>query len=51
MKKLTYLIPLIVLLAGCSGTSRMQAKAMKNPVEPTPESVTAGKISYFSSQK
>jgi mono/diheme cytochrome c family protein len=38
---------LILLLTSCAGgTSRMEAKAMKNPVEPTAKSIAAGKTVY-----
>ena len=40
---------LFILLTGCAagrGTSPMEAKAMKNPVEPTPKSIASGKIVY-----
>ena len=35
-----------LLLSACGGTSRMEARAMKNPIEPTPESIASGKMSY-----
>ena len=41
-------VAFVVLLTSCSigGTSRTEARAMKNPVESTPESVAAGKNLY-----
>jgi cytochrome c len=38
----------VVLLSGCKGggTSPIDAKAMKNPVEPTPKSIASGKVVY-----
>ena len=48
MRNLIYCLVLPFLLSACAagGTSRMDAKAMKNPVEPTPKSIAAGKNVY-----
>src|SRR5436190_24113228 len=48
MRNLIYCLLLTFLLASCSagGTSPMEAKAMKNPVEATPKSIASGKIVY-----
>jgi mono/diheme cytochrome c family protein len=41
-------VALVSLLTSCSigGTSRREARALKNPVEPAPESIAAGKSLY-----
>src|SRR5262245_8609520 len=47
MKGVVYCLLIALSLSGCSaGTSRMEAKAMKNPIEPTSKSIAAGKIVY-----
>jgi cytochrome c len=40
-------LALALLFAGCSGgISRTEARALKNPVEPTPKSIASGKKVY-----
>jgi len=48
MSRLFFLLALALLLSACSagGTSPMEARAMKNPVEPTPKSIASGKNVY-----
>jgi len=50
MRMLAYFLILAFLLSlsACTGggTSPMEAKAMKNPVEPTPKSIASGKNVY-----
>src|SRR5215475_7193147 len=48
MRNLFYCLAIASLLTACSagGTSPMEAKAMKNPVEPTPKSIASGKNVY-----
>src|SRR5262245_37814240 len=48
MRNFLFLIMLLFILASCTGggTSRMEAKAMKNPVEPTAKSIASGKNVY-----
>ena len=47
MRSLVCCLLIVLLLSACSaGTSRMEAKAMKNPIEPTSKSIAAGKIVY-----
>lgn len=48
MRKRIYLLLLVaaLILTACSGTSRMEARAMKNPVEPTSKSIMSGKVTY-----
>jgi len=48
MRHLIFYSALIFLLSACSagGTSPMEARAMKNPVESTPKSIAAGKNVY-----
>src|SRR5262245_7157755 len=47
MRNLIFCLVLVCLLASCKGgTSPIQARAMKNPVEPTPKSIASGKIVY-----
>src|SRR5437016_12736731 len=48
MRNVFFCLALASFLAACSagGTSRTEAKAMKNPVEPTPKSIAAGKNVY-----
>jgi mono/diheme cytochrome c family protein len=43
---LFYCLVLAFLLSSCKGTSPIEAKAMKNPVEATPKSIAAGKNVY-----
>ncbi len=40
------LIALLAMAAACSPTSPLNARALKNPVEPTPKSIASGKITY-----
>jgi mono/diheme cytochrome c family protein len=48
MRNLLFILSLVlsICLAGCKGTSPLEARAMKNPVEPTPKSIAAGKNVY-----
>jgi cytochrome c len=48
MRNLIFCLAILFLLSACSagGTSRLEAKAVKNPVEPTPKSLASGKNVY-----
>jgi len=48
MRNLLFILGLVlsICLVGCKGTSPLEARAMKNPVEPTPKSIAAGKNVY-----
>ena len=51
MRSLTFIFCLVLgfLLTACStggGTSRLEAKSMKNPVEATEKSIASGKVVY-----
>jgi cytochrome c len=48
MRNAVYVLLLVCsfLLSACGGTSRMEARAMKNPVEATPASIASGKFLY-----
>ena len=47
MRNLIFCLVLVCLITSCkTGTSPLEARAMKNPVEPTPKSVASGKIVY-----
>jgi mono/diheme cytochrome c family protein len=48
MRSLLFCVMVALVLASCSGggTSRTDAKALKNPVEPNEKSVAAGKVTY-----
>src|SRR4030095_8211005 len=48
MRHLVFCSALAFLLSACSsgGTSPLEARAMKNPVEPTEKSIASGKVYY-----
>jgi cytochrome c len=48
MRSLFFCLALLLALSGCAagGMSRREAKALKNPVEPTPQSIASGKNVY-----
>ena len=47
MRNHLFYLALAFLTTSCSGgTSRIEARAMKNPVEPTPKSIASGKNVY-----
>jgi len=48
MRNVLFCLAILASLTSCSagGTSRIEAKAMKNPVEPTPKSLASGKNVY-----
>jgi len=48
MRNLFYCLGFVFILTACGGKgmSRLEAKSLKNPVEPTPQSIASGKNVY-----